>query len=55
MSLLTVSEIHGKNMYKLGLEHAISMFEIMGEEALLTLKENVAETAKEIEKLEGEL
>ena len=43
---------HGKKMYNLALEHAITMFEIAGEDALPKLKNRIEEVEQEIKEIE---
>jgi hypothetical protein len=45
---------HGKAMYISGLQHAINMFEIAGEDALPILKERLAEEEAELTEPKGE-
>ena len=47
-----ISEVHGKEMYIIALEHAISMFKIAGEDALPRLKSNIKEVEQEIKEIE---
>ena len=43
---------HGKEMYNLALEHAISMFEISGDDAIPKLKNRIEEVKQEIKEIE---
>lgn len=47
-----ISEVHGKEMYVIALEHAISMFEIAGEAAIPKLKKSIEEVKQEIKEIE---
>lgn len=46
--------LHGKEMYCLALEHAISMIEIGGEGSLPILRRRIEEEKSSIESLRGE-
>lgn len=52
MNTFTIAEKHGKNMFRLGLLHAIEMFEIAGEDALPKLKQRLSEIEKAIKEIE---
>ena len=43
MNTIEITQKHGRNMYMLALEHAISMIEIAGDDALDILKKNLEE------------
>ena len=43
MNIFDITKRHGKDMYMLALEHAISMIEIAGEDALDILKNKLEE------------
>ena len=43
---------HGKEMYRLGIIHAITMFEISGDDALPKLKNRIKEVEQEIKEIE---
>lgn len=45
---------HGIAMYLQGLQHAVNMFEIAGEDALPKLKERLAEEEAALKELRGE-
>lgn len=47
LELDTIRQEHGKNMYKLALQHAVNMIEIDAELGLARLKEQLAELEKE--------
>lgn len=49
MSVYDITSAHGKTMYALGLEHAVNMIEILGEDALENLKNKLAEAKKDAE------
>lgn len=58
--LIKINEKHGQTMYSLGIKHAISMFELAGENALPKLYQNMyeaeakaAEITKELEGSDG--
>lgn len=46
-----LTEIHGKSMYIIALEHAVNMFEVGGIDALPMLKKRIESTKEEIEAL----
>lgn len=48
-SVFDIQHQHGKQMYVIGLEHAINMFELLGEDALPKLKEKLAKEKEELE------
>lgn len=48
-SIFDITHEHGLQMYILGLAHAISMFELLGEAALPYLKEQLAKKKEELE------
>ena len=52
MSIFTITEKHGKNMYINGVKHAIAMFELAGEDAIPKLKKTIEETEAEVRKIE---
>lgn len=43
MNIFDITKRHGRDMYMLALEHAISMIEIAGEDALQILKNKLEE------------
>jgi hypothetical protein len=43
MNIFDITKRHGKDMYMLALEHAISMIEIAGDDALEILKNRLEE------------
>lgn len=49
MNALEITHKHGQEMYALGLEHAIKMFELAGAEILPQLKTKLDECRKESE------
>ena len=58
--LIKINEKHGHTMYALGIKHAISMFELVSENALPKLYQNMyeaeakaAEITKELEGSDG--
>ena len=46
-NIIDINHKHGQNMYILGLEHAINMMDIAGDDALPLLKKKLAELKKE--------
>lgn len=60
MSILTISQKHGKEMYINGLQHAINMFEIgeMGgysiSDTVTTLKKRIEEEQQAIKEIEAQ-
>lgn len=54
MDIAKVAQIHGRTMYLQGLEHAINMFEIAGEDALKLLKERLETEKTELREIEAE-
>lgn len=46
MNIIEIAHEHGKQMYILALEHAISMIEIAGDDALEILKKKLEEEKK---------
>lgn len=46
MNIFDITKRHGRDMYMLALEHAISMIEIAGDDALDILKKKLEEEKK---------
>lgn len=48
-SILDITHNHGREMYILGLEHAVNTAEMLGEGAVAYLKEQIAKERKELD------
>lgn len=48
-SILDITHSHGREMYIIGVEHAVRMIEVLGDEALENLKAKIETERKELE------